>query len=702
MNHPLSGPGALRLRPLLFSVFSVSLFLLLLYSSHLLADPADSDPVDAAAAGSIAGVVTDGGGQPLAGVQVQIYRNDNFFGPEFPFRTATTNEFGAYKVPVLGAGIYRLRFVDPSQALAVTFYQDATTYEEARELLIMGNNLTGIDAVLEPAGHITGMVTLVISDTLYTALTAASPNYMPVFPSVVIKLYRQVGNGWVTLQTRYVNTLQTIYDFGELAAGRYRICAETGVYYGGFQSPRLAKCYDNIVSGVANATDVPLAAGQTISNINILLGNAADLAELGGRVTSSAGVPLAGVEVYASHQLSIGYWYTSYYTRTDSMGYYQMHRLLPGAYLLQFVDRQGPYLSEYYLDAIGPDTATALTLRPGERVTDANAQLELGGLITGQVTILGEAVPQTGQVYLVRQDDMAWFSLPSATFDWQTGRYSSGGLRPGRYQVFASATLDDNSYYGTYGPAPGQVTDLPLATGEIKGNIDIALGQDQFEGVITGVVTYAGNPLPGIRVELYRYTWRFAKPFLYTQTDTQGRYRIDGLTYNTYFVAFRDRTGLYATSYYSGNRELEFSRGVYVNSTVISGLLQSGVVSNVNAALVLGSTIQGQVRQRDDSPVVNALVQLFWNDPIGNWRHSSFYTRTDAAGRYDLQGLPAGVYRLGVEPADSNGYTEYYGSFYEYDLYTARDISVTVGSTITGIDLLLGPDRKYYLPIIAP
>ncbi len=88
-------------------------------------------------------------------------------------------------------------------------------------------------------------------------------------------------------------TVRQVAEYLNVSLGCvYRLC--TNFYRAPYYDP-LQECYDNVASGIENAQDITISAGQIISDVNFVLGDGADLATIGGRVTSATGVPLAGV-----------------------------------------------------------------------------------------------------------------------------------------------------------------------------------------------------------------------------------------------------------------------------------------------------------------------------------------------------------------------------------------------------------------------
>ena len=165
-----------------------------------------------APAGHVTGTVTDASTTGLGGIKVHVYASlDDYYGENGPAGWTLTNPDGTYDLGGLPAGDgYLVEFRDDDNGDYITQYYDGqVTIEAATPVSVTpGTPLSGIDAVLAPAGHITGTVT----DASTTGLGGISVN-----------AYRNNGPGnWEWANGTRTNPDGT-YDLGGLPTGDYRI-----------------------------------------------------------------------------------------------------------------------------------------------------------------------------------------------------------------------------------------------------------------------------------------------------------------------------------------------------------------------------------------------------------------------------------------------------------------------------------------------
>ena len=215
---------------------SLAVLLALLLAAALPA-AAQSLPDAPDAPGSIAGTVTAEGGAPLAGIEVQIYRLQ-WYGGWWPERTLTTDANGSYLAAVLQANTYRVGFRDPAGVYGSAYYADAQALANATDIAVAGVDVTGIDAVLRPAGAVTGIYSDTTTPYIYTEIAALVP-----------------GDGaWQKAASVSVTTTGP-YTLTGLAPGVYRVCAYAQWYVEPLPYPTV--CYDDIISsrGLRTAGD---------------------------------------------------------------------------------------------------------------------------------------------------------------------------------------------------------------------------------------------------------------------------------------------------------------------------------------------------------------------------------------------------------------------------------------------------------------
>lgn len=659
-----------------------------------------------AAPGMITGVVKSTTGEPRAGITVTLYNVEAY--AMSPQRTVVTKADGSYRFTFLPTALYRVGAVDPQHLYAPAYYPTAPVLYQGQDVAVTGDQRQNIDITLQPAGQITGVIALSDGLTMTAGLVELRQENE-----------RTTGKVWETVQTMQVVATHGVYSFTGLAALPYRICAMAT-----YETRAATECYDNVYE-VQSATSITLTAGATISNVNMVLGDGADYAQLSGRVTTPAQEPLAQIEVYAQRvpetasaatpNAGAHAFYTPdplYTTQSDATGHYQM-MLAEGAYRLYFMDQAGAYAFAYYPGVTQPEAATTIQISKKAVITEVNLQLQPAGSLQGLITVLGQPAP-AATVKAERNSDWGWREVPAAPVTYSSGQYTIRGLPAGSYRVSASTIIGDGyTSYFYQGYAGGNTLEtadkIDLGVGITK-SADITLtGGPRFEGALAGQVTANGVPVAGAKVGLYAggfvcCDFVLPEPLVYVLTDVQGRYTMQGLAENLYELGVTDPAGIYATTYYTGQ--------------AVPGLANTlAVVDNqpltaINVDLPLGGAISGQVMKQGGQAAAGLRVMVYApsrfsaptdSTPIfGPPRPVSTNVKTDATGRYTIKGLPAGDYYLCFLETWSHS-KECYGAplLWNGGNDQGARVRVVAGQTTTNVDLLWGPDLLYYLPLVA-
>lgn len=361
-------------------------------------------------AGKIAGtVVAARTGAPLGSVYVSVYRNEGGTWSQVMFGAETAPD-GSYAVGGLPTGVYRVEFNDWSGEYTGEFYQNRPDLRSATAVAVRaGTTRSGIDAELDPAGYIAGLV---------TAAADGAP-----LENVWVLAYKQVDKEWYPVRDALTGPDGT-YMMGGLPAGTYRVffMEESGSYASEYYNGRLT---------LESADDVIVRAGEVTPDIDASLEPAAHIS---GTVTDAAtGEPLQGVWVTAYRKVAKG-WEPWWGAETRSDGTYSIDGLMAGTYRLEFADYWGGHAFEFYENKTSIDLATDLVLSVGTVASGIDAQLEPGGRITGTV-VDPKGVPlQYVMVVVYRLSGGVWEPW-SAVETARDGTYAITGLATGTYRV---------------------------------------------------------------------------------------------------------------------------------------------------------------------------------------------------------------------------------------------------------------------------
>lgn len=425
----------------------------------------------------ITGTVTAQNGEALPGISVALLaRGDDYWYPTYIY--TYTDLSGAYELTRLISGTYTVFFEDPQGNYAFQYYGGSATAAQATpiELGDMAQQ-RDVNAVLAPAAHITGLVTIV---------------GQPFAPNTFVTAYPLEGYPSSGATTAVVNPRTGSYDIAGLAAQAYRVCAYTyvaGSYYFG--------CYGGPYLEVA--TEITLTSGMTRSDVNFdLEGGPTYNGELSGIVIGD-GAPQAGIRVnlYTTGCCGgviecCGPGNPLVYVETDTAGRYTISGLTYGYYLLSFTDPTGLFATSFYSGATSLLTAQPIVLEDTEVRDIATVALDHGGAISGSVHLrTGEPVAQLNVLaYWYSEEGYPFEQYVSRTTTAADGGFTLRGLQAGAYNV--CFTYDALQYpeecYGTYQLYGGQMVPVTVQADQVTTGIEQIWGPD-----LTGYLPLVAN-----------------------------------------------------------------------------------------------------------------------------------------------------------------------------------------------------------------
>ena len=241
----------------------------------------------------------------------------------------------------------------------------------------------------------------------------------------------------------------------------------------------------------------------------------------------------------------------------------------------------------------------------------------------------------------------------------QDGAYVFERLRPGAYTV----AVEKTGYAAPIGPSNARR--VQVAAGQSIDGVDLQLERG---AVITGrVLDPAGEPLPDAHVTaMRRVASRGALPRLLPapgqgqQTNDLGEFRIASLPPGDYYVAAMPRrmsmfgaAGTTGTARASGSTRTTLTTTFYPGTpdqaaaqpiAVAAGAEVGNIVFTMQS--VPGFRVSGIVVDEQGAPVADAMVRLMGDPGRGMFMGPVGGTRTQANGRFDIDEVPAGNYRV--------------------------------------------------------
>lgn len=429
----------------------------------------------------------------------------------------STNSYGSpYEVAGLPAGTY---YVKAAHSFYLAeLYDDIPCGASCNPLagtavtVALDGDATGIDFALTPLGKITGTV-------------VDSATNAPI--SALVQVWTPSGQF-----VRHAGTSNGVYEVWGLPDGNYFVTASDAQYAGELYDD--VPCPGGSPAGcnLGSGTSVPATLGSTTSGIDFALVRKGRIRGTARDASSMQPLSWARVWVYNSTGTIVAS------TSTGYDGSYEASALLAGNY---FVVADGDYYQDYDAEvfdglpcpsaACDPTTGTLVPVALDTVTNGIDFALSRSHAITGLVTRPDGTPAPSSEVRLyngtgsspryVWTDSSGHYELPAEPGTWYVLAYGGYNFIS---QLYSGIPCPDSNCNVTSG------TPVTVIVGANTTGIDFAL---TYARGITGRVTDAGHPLPGVAIDL----WNTAGAYVgSTVTGPNGAYHLEP-DQGTYFVS---------------------------------------------------------------------------------------------------------------------------------------------------------------------
>lgn len=418
------------------------------------------------------------------------------------------------------------------------------------------------------------------------------------------------------------------------------------------------------------------------------------LGGVSGYVYDNAGDPIAGAEVVLLHRLSV---YGEEYaiTTANSAGAYQFVGIPSGIYAVRFDVPNRCYSMQWYAQGYKFEEADELIVN-ANLLTNINITLNTGSCISGTIFLDDETPAHDGTVTVYERGDNLWQPVDTVPIA-RTGTYYTHALAPKNYRICANTTHPDA--YGCFGDeVVDHAVTITLPTTTVLSGIDFLVKLDSYDGLISGVVTSKGTPLPSVEITLYSSS---IGRLLYVNTGSDGHFSFEGLAADFYKLEARDPKEIYATTFYGFMQPAAIS----LSKADEIGIGTREVITGLDFSLVEGGSLIGKGPDLFGSSSLDYAF-LYWQpestESNKTWQWSGRMCDPNEQGEFSFDHLPPGIYRVGFGEQcfgdDDTCVTEYYGGVSDFSF--AKDITIEAGN-ITKIDATQDFIQRQYLPIMS-
>ncbi|WNB86359.1 Ig-like domain-containing protein [Cellulomonas sp. ATA003] len=402
-------------------------------------------------------------------------------------------------------------------------------------------------------------------------------------------------------------------------------------------------------STIVNAAGIPLSA--TTSTFTTQQAGAT----LTGVVSTGSG-PLSGVSVNA-YTADGRVWVKNATTGAD--GRYSLTGLPAGSYKL-YVQPNEPGFANRWLGGAAFESATVVQV---SGPTTVDVALTAAGSVSGVVST-GSGPLSGVSVNAYTADGRVWVKNATTGAD---GRYSLTGLPAGSYKLYVQPNEPGfaNRWLGGAAFESATVVQVSGPT-----TVDVAL---TAAGSVSGVVSTGSGPLSGVSVNAYTADGRVWVKNATTGAD--GRYSLTGLPAGSYKLYVQPNEPGFANRWLGG--------AAFESATVV----QVSGPTTVDVALTAAGSVSGVV-STGSGPLSGVSVNAYTADGRVWVKNAT----TGADGRYSLTGLPAGSYKLYVQPNEPGFANRWLGgaafesaTVVQVSGPTTVDVALTAAGSVSGV-----------------
>ncbi len=508
--------------------------------------------------------------------------------------------------------------------------------------------------------------------TTITGTVLADDGFGGTYPATeaILFAYRPSGDGgWTQVGGLVDIDDEGAYEVALTEGGEYRLCA---LPFFGVVMPQQHECTGG-GPWVQDGTSVTVATGAELSGVDLTMPLGG---ELGGFVTGD-GVPLSSVSVQVTLVHEDGS--EIFFPTSTFDGDYLAQGLSSGIYRICFSDQSGfagGYIAECWQGGAPVEVDIEQPV-----VFDYDADLALGGTISGTVTNAGGGVPNFTNVFLYENLGGTWTSIRGTqTAFFSGGTYSFDGVAPGTYRVCADINaLEREDRCWDDAATVDVATDIVVAGGEEVADRDIQLPLETLV-TVTGSVTFdgvppSGEPYGGVRALVEQDgLWQVVKN-VNVQSD---------LTFSMAIPAGEYR--------FCASVPFQAWAPVCWGGAVVEDALDvtvptSGPGPVLGFEFVQGATVSGTIRNTSGDGLSDTSAQVRFQTESGDFAPvpNALYAVADFTGNYSSGPFPPGTYLVRFSDESTTG--PYYVPEYHDDSLSVEDATLVVLEAGESLDL---------------